>query len=121
MFSDKIAGVHPTPYNSSLTDPMEAKAAAISISEDLYSMGIHWNFAPVCDVSKVNEAIGKRSFSDDPEEVSRLSWAFAKESKSWESRLQLSTFQAMEPLPEIHIKGWQLSMVRLKNFFLFGF
>jgi len=47
MFSNKIPGVRPTPYNNQLKTELECRAAAVSIAEDLISLGINWNFAPV--------------------------------------------------------------------------
>jgi beta-N-acetylhexosaminidase len=81
MFSNKITGVSPTPYNSQLKTEFEIRAAAVSISEDLISLGINWNFAPVCDLDGESSAIQKRSFSVDPKKVSRFAWIFAKESQ----------------------------------------
>lgn len=81
MFSKKIEGVSPTPYNRFIEDEKSSGAAAISISEDLFSMGMRWNFAPVCDLSGGNEAIGDRSYQGSADEVASLAWAFTRESQ----------------------------------------
>ncbi len=58
-------------------DPAMAKEAATVIGEELASLGINVNFAPVVDVNNnpANPVIGVRSFSDDAQVVA----AFGKE------------------------------------------
>lgn len=55
-------------------DPGEARREAASIGEDLKSVGINWNFAPVMDVNNNphNPVIGDRSYSVDPTVVSAM-------------------------------------------------
>ncbi|MCU4164053.1 glycoside hydrolase family 3 N-terminal domain-containing protein [Carboxylicivirga caseinilyticus] len=51
------------------------------IGRQMKQMGINVNLAPVVDVNNNpdNPVIGKRSFGEDPENVARKSWAYAKE------------------------------------------
>jgi beta-N-acetylhexosaminidase len=55
-----------------------ARRMAVAISEELKACGISLDFAPVMDVdtNPANPIIGDRSFSRDPEEVSKLGTAF---------------------------------------------
>ena len=55
-----------------------ARRMAVAISEELKACGIALDFAPVMDVdtNPANPIIGDRSFSRDPEEVSKLGTAF---------------------------------------------
>ncbi|KAI9484373.1 glycoside hydrolase superfamily [Zychaea mexicana] len=54
-----------------------ARDVAISVSEELLSLGINWNLAPVLDVNNnpLNPVIGVRSFGENPTEVGRLGLA----------------------------------------------
>lgn len=56
------------PSNQEVKDPLET---AFSIGEELKSVGINMNLAPVVDVNSnpENPVIGDRSFSSDPKEV----------------------------------------------------
>jgi beta-N-acetylhexosaminidase len=50
------------------------RGVGAAVARGLKSLGINWNFAPVLDVNNnpANPVIGERSFSSDPDEVSRL-------------------------------------------------
>lgn len=58
-------------------DPELAERVGRAIGREMRSMGITVNYAPVCDlaVEPANQAIGVRSFGDDPVAVSRLAAA----------------------------------------------
>jgi beta-N-acetylhexosaminidase len=47
------------------------------LATELRALGIHWNYAPVVDISynADNPSVGTRSFGDDPQHVSRLAAA----------------------------------------------
>jgi beta-N-acetylhexosaminidase len=52
-------------------DPALAEAAAFAMGQELYSVGINMNLAPVVDINTnpQNPVIGLRSFGEDPETV----------------------------------------------------
>jgi len=53
---------------------------ATELAEDLLSLGINWDFAPVLDVrlNDKNEVIGDRAFSNDPHQVAKLTSGFLR-------------------------------------------
>ncbi|WP_422009957.1 beta-N-acetylhexosaminidase [Roseateles sp.] len=59
-------------------DAARAEAVGAAVARGLKSLGINWNFAPVLDVNNnpANPVIGERSFSSDPDEVTRLARAW---------------------------------------------
>ena len=59
-------------------DAARARAVGAAVARGLKSLGINWNFAPVLDVNNnpANPVIGERSFSSDPDEVTRLARAW---------------------------------------------
>lgn len=61
-------------------DAARAEAVGAAVARGLKSLGINWNFAPVLDVNNnpANPVIGERSFSNDPDEVSRLAAAWMR-------------------------------------------
>ena len=65
---------------SATNDPNNAYTIAKIIGDELYSLGININFAPVIDVNsnKNNPIIGVRSFSDNPKVVSKYAKQFIK-------------------------------------------
>jgi beta-N-acetylhexosaminidase len=60
--------------------PAEVRAIAADLGEHLRAAGIDWNLAPVLDVTDApaNSFIGDRSWSSDPEVVTRYATAFAQ-------------------------------------------
>ncbi|AFK20866.1 beta-N-acetylhexosaminidase (plasmid) [Haloferax mediterranei ATCC 33500] len=60
-------------------DPTRLRSAGETVGEELASLGISMNFAPVLDVNNnpENPVIGVRSFGDDPEAVGELGSALA--------------------------------------------
>ncbi|ELZ95899.1 beta-D-glucosidase [Haloferax mucosum ATCC BAA-1512] len=60
-------------------DPSKLRWAGETVGEELASLGISMNFAPVLDVNNnpENPVIGVRSFGDDPERVGELGSALA--------------------------------------------
>ncbi len=81
MFNSKIKGAANTPYNSQIKTAFDSRVAATTISEELHTLGLRWNFAPVCDLPGNNSAIGRRSFPGGPPQVSQFAWAFTKETQ----------------------------------------
>ncbi|MFT7776944.1 beta-N-acetylhexosaminidase [Roseateles sp.] len=61
-------------------DAARAEAVGAAVARGLRSLGINWNFAPVLDVNNnpANPVIAERSFSNDPDEVSRLAGAWMR-------------------------------------------
>ncbi|MBE7003732.1 MAG: hypothetical protein E7425_05520 [Ruminococcaceae bacterium] len=61
-------------------DASLAAAAAATIGDEIMSMGINFNFAPVLDVNSnpANPVIGTRSFSDDPAIVAAQGVSYMK-------------------------------------------
>jgi len=60
----------------------EASKIAGTIALLLRRMGIHINYAPVCDISFNRDIIGLRSFGSDLEQVSELSQAFIQSTQA---------------------------------------
>jgi beta-N-acetylhexosaminidase len=61
---------------SQIETEAEAQRVAGLIADKLKELGIHVNYAPVCDISLNKDIIGSRSFGSDVEKVTRLSIAF---------------------------------------------
>jgi len=74
----KIKGTTPVPKSVELKTAVECDSVAKIIAEELLSMDIHHNFAPVLDVSPNNEAITNRTFGNDSATVVEFSSAFVK-------------------------------------------
>jgi len=82
LINYKIKGTKTVKATSLLQDSTECTNATLSISEDLLDIGILQNFAPVCDMTTKNEAIGNRSFGSDSTRVMALSEVFINTSRS---------------------------------------
>lgn len=70
-------------YSRCFANPAAAAAAAEStgwlMAIELRSFGIDFSFAPVLDLdTRFSKAIGDRSFSEDPQEATRLAGAFLR-------------------------------------------
>lgn len=61
-----------------LTSVQDVRQMALLISAEMKKMGIHWNFAPVADISENKEIIDTRSFGDNDSAVVEKSIAFIK-------------------------------------------
>jgi beta-N-acetylhexosaminidase len=61
-------------------DAALAEAVGAAVARGLRSLGFNWNFAPVLDVNNnpANPVIAERSFSADPNEVTRLAGAWMR-------------------------------------------
>lgn len=82
LINAKIKGTKAVKATSLIKDTAECRQITIDISEELSEMGIFHNFAPVCDISTKNEAIGNRSFGNDTTRVMEMSEVFINTSRS---------------------------------------
>ncbi len=73
---NRITGTRKVKKTSEITSVEECAQVAKTISEDLLEMGVKHNFAPVCDISPSNIAIGNRSFGSSQDTVVWMSDAF---------------------------------------------
>lgn len=75
----KVPG-HMAIGSASFTDKDASYKIGRIIGEELKSLGVNFNFAPVADVNSnpYNPVIGIRSFSDNPKLVSKLAMDYAK-------------------------------------------
>jgi beta-N-acetylhexosaminidase len=78
LISYRIRGIPRFDDTNTLRSRDKTEKVAREISEIIKELGIHMNFAPVCDFSYNREIIGKRSFGNDPQLVSVLTETFIK-------------------------------------------
>ncbi|MGQ9616353.1 MAG: glycoside hydrolase family 3 protein [Spirochaetota bacterium] len=78
LISYRIRGIPRFEDTNTLRNRDKTEKVAKEISEIIRELGIHMNFAPVCDFSYNREIIGKRSFGNDPQLVSVLTETFIK-------------------------------------------
>ena len=83
LYGAKIKGGVKTPWAAKLESVDSVSKAAMQISQDLSDLGIHMNFAPVCDLNSNTSVIGIRSFGSDPLDVSEKVTAFITESERY--------------------------------------
>ncbi len=76
LIHNKIKGVRRFKNTSEIEDEEESEQIALQICSELAEIGIKHNYAPVCDLSNSNVAIGKRSFGDELARVLAFSQAF---------------------------------------------
>ena len=76
LINRKIKGTTPVPKTINLTSQAESDSIARIIADELLSIGIKQNFAPVLDMSPDNEAITNRTFGADSSSVVERSLAF---------------------------------------------
>lgn len=81
LINRKIKGSTPVPAAAELQTPERTREIAEIISDELLSMHIKYNYAPVVDLGIGNIAITNRSFGNDSATVTRLALAFIKASK----------------------------------------
>lgn len=80
LINRKIKGTQIVPKTIELKTVDICDSVTEIISNELLSMGIKHNYAPVLDLSPNNEAITNRTFGNDSAEVIRLSKAFIRAS-----------------------------------------
>ncbi len=76
LIAQRIGGAAPLPPAGRIRNEAECKGVAGEISLLLNELGIHINYAPVCDFSVNREVIGTRSFGGDEDRVWSLAQAF---------------------------------------------
>ncbi len=76
LLHERITDLPSIPVAGTTQTPEQAQELALYVTMVLRSLGIHINYAPVCDYSLNREVIGNRSFGDDYERVSTLSGVF---------------------------------------------
>lgn len=81
LINRKIKGTQIVPKTVELETIEICDSVATIISDELLSMGIQHNYAPVVDLSPNNEAITNRTFGNDSITVVKLSNAFIKTSQ----------------------------------------
>ncbi len=80
LVNRKIIGSTTVKKANELNSIEEVKSVATSISKDLNSIGINYNFSPVVDMS-ANQTVGFRSFGAKPENIIPWSDAFIQETQ----------------------------------------
>lgn len=80
LFHRKFIDADSMKSTSELKTMEEVKLSSAAIANEMHKLGIHWNFAPVADVSINKEIINKRSFGNDTQQVIQKSIAFIKSS-----------------------------------------
>jgi beta-N-acetylhexosaminidase len=76
LIAQRIGGADPLPPARRIHNEAECEWVASEISLLLNELGIHINYAPVCDFSINREVIGTRSFGGDEERVWSLAEVF---------------------------------------------
>ncbi|MEM9053476.1 MAG: glycoside hydrolase family 3 N-terminal domain-containing protein [Bacteroidota bacterium] len=76
LVNGRLQGSDPIKNTIDIETTAESKQIATQINKELLEMGMHQNFAPVCDVSPRNAAIKNRSFGSDKDQVIEMSQAF---------------------------------------------
>jgi beta-N-acetylhexosaminidase len=82
LINRKIKGTQPVPNTVDLGSPHKSDSVAAIISDELLSMNIRQNFAPVLDLSAGNEAITNRTFGNDSARVVSLASAFIRSTQA---------------------------------------
>ena len=78
FMSNRFGSVLSLPVAGKITTVEKSSKVAGTIALLLRDMGIHINYAPVCDLSLNRDIIGYRSFGSDIEQVSVLAQAFVE-------------------------------------------
>jgi beta-N-acetylhexosaminidase len=76
LIAQRIGGAEPLPPAGRIRNEAECEWVAGEISLLLNELGIHINYAPVCDFSVNREVIGMRSFGGDEDRVWSLAEVF---------------------------------------------
>ena len=84
LLNRKISGTQTVPKTVELGSVKKCDSVANIISDELRSMNIRHNFAPVLDLSPHNEAITNRTFGNDSATVVRLASAFVRTTQNRE-------------------------------------
>lgn len=82
LINKKIIGTKVVSKTSSIKSNTQCITVCNTISKDLKEIGIHQNYAPVCDLSNQNAAMfGSRSFGGEPKNVVNLTQTFIENSQ----------------------------------------
>jgi len=65
----RLEGVKALPYAGAIVTEKECANVSKEIADTLRNVGIHYNFAPVCDYSENVDIIGSRSFGGDANHI----------------------------------------------------
>ncbi|MGB1033080.1 MAG: glycoside hydrolase family 3 N-terminal domain-containing protein [Flavobacteriales bacterium] len=76
LFNGRVKGTAKMMKTINIKNVEECDSVVKVIDKTLLELGIHQNFAPVCDISPNNEAIKSRSFGSDEQTVIELSNQF---------------------------------------------
>jgi beta-N-acetylhexosaminidase len=76
LIHEKITDMNRIPGAGYIESEQRVREISLFITQALREMGVHINYAPVCDFAYNREIIGRRSFGNDVEEVSLLASAF---------------------------------------------
>lgn len=76
LFNGRVMGTEKVMNTIDIKSVGECDSIAKLIDKKLIELGVHQNFAPVCDISPNNEAIKNRSFGSDMDTVITLSKQF---------------------------------------------
>ncbi len=82
LFNGRIKGTEKMMNTIDIVTTHQCDSVVNLIDKELMKIGIHQNFAPVCDVSPNNEAIKNRSFGSDKDRVIELSDQFIRSTQS---------------------------------------
>lgn len=82
LFNGRMRGTPRIPKTIDIKTNVKCDSIVRLINGHLLDIGMHQNFAPVCDLSPNNEAIKNRSFGRDPERVIELSTQFINSSQA---------------------------------------
>ncbi|WP_159090915.1 glycoside hydrolase family 3 N-terminal domain-containing protein [Aquimarina aquimarini] len=78
LFASRIKGAPNVGKTINIKTESQSDSIVDIINQELKTIGVHHNYAPVLDVSPNNEAIKSRSYGDDKEVVVRLANQFIK-------------------------------------------
>jgi beta-N-acetylhexosaminidase len=81
LFNGRVKGTEKMMKTIDIKTEKQCDSVVKIIDGVLSEIGIHQNFAPVCDISPNNEAIKNRSFGSNKDTVISLSKAFIKSSQ----------------------------------------
>lgn len=80
LIPSKVREIKRFPSTNSIANVDDCKRVVGRVDSILKTLKVAINFAPVCDLTQENEAIGKRSFGNDANKVVELSSAFCIQS-----------------------------------------
>jgi len=82
LFNGRVKGTEKMMNTIDIKSKKQCDSVVKVIDKTLMEIGIHQNFAPVCDISPNNEAIKNRSFGNDRDTVISFSKTFIKSTQN---------------------------------------